>query len=322
MDLAENKIIYREFCSKTDSVLLFAQPFWLDAVCGAEQWDVLLVRNGTEIQAALPVYWKTKLGFKVIVQPPLTPTNGIFLNYPPEQKTTKKLSWEKDVFNKLITEIETLPAASFYQQFPAGFGNWLPFYWQDFGQTTRYTYVLEDLSDLNKIYENFHTNIRTNIKKAEKNIKITVSSDIAKFYKLNQMTFSRQNLDIPHEYGFFKKLDEACAKNNCRQIFFAEDDKGQLHCAVYILWDKHSAYYLLSGTDPQFRNSGASSLVLWEAIKFAATVTQKFDFEGSMLEPIERFFRDFGGEQKPYFVISKDLSKPLKFIKNLTRLVK
>ena len=44
---------------------------------------------------------------------------------------------------------------------------------------------------------------------------------------------------------------------------------------------------------------------MWEAIKFAATVTKKFDFEGSIIEPIERFFRAFGGRQIPYFQVSK-----------------
>lgn len=59
------------------------------------------------------------------------------------------------------------------------------------------------------------------------------------------------------------------------------------------------------GADPRYRSSGAASLTMWEAIKFAATVTKRFDFEGSMIEPIEQFFRSFGAVQKPYFTISK-----------------
>lgn len=320
MSLSENKLYYRDFCQKEDRILLFAQPFWLDATCGQDNWEVILVKNGNELQAALPVYFTKKLGFKLIVQPPLTPTNGLFLNYPPDQKNIKKLSWEKDVLNKLIAEIKNLSSASFYQQFPPNLTNWLPFYWQDYQQTTRYTYIINDLTNPDTVYENFHTNIRTNIKKAQKNIKIYSEENLEKFYKLNQMTFSRQNIDVPHNFDHLKKIDEACAKNNSRQIFFAEDDQGQLHCAVYIVWDKQSAYYLLSGTNSAFRNSGASSLVLWEAIKFASTVTKKFDFEGSMLEPIERFFRDFGGEQKPYYVINKTFSLPLRIIKNLAKI--
>ena len=58
-----------------------------------------------------------------------------------------------------------------------------------------------------------------------------------------------------------------------------------------------SAYDLMGGSDPSLRTSGAMSLLMWEAIKFAGQVTRRFDFEGSMLQPVERFFRAFGGRQ-------------------------
>jgi hypothetical protein len=53
----------------------------------------------------------------------------------------------------------------------------------------------------------------------------------------------------------------------------------------------------MAGSDPRFRTSGAMSLLTWEAIKYAGQVTRRFDFEGSMLRPVERFFRAFGGRQ-------------------------
>ncbi|KZZ15518.1 hypothetical protein A3751_17170 [Oleiphilus sp. HI0080] len=56
---------------------------------------------------------------------------------------------------------------------------------------------------------------------------------------------------------------------------------------------------------------------MWEAIKFASTVTKRFDFEGSMIEPIERFFRGFGAMQKPYFQISHTPNRWLRLAKAL-----
>ena len=61
---------------------------------------------------------------------------------------------------------------------------------------------------------------------------------------------------------------------------------------------------------------------MWEAIQFASTVTQRFDFEGSMMEPVEKFFRAFGATQTPYFSISKTPSRLLKtaiFLRELLR---
>ena len=75
----------------------------------------------------------------------------------------------------------------------------------------------------------------------------------------------------------------------------------------------------MGGTDQSKRNSGANSLCMWEAIKFASTVTGRFDFEGSMLEPVERFFRAYGAVQKPYFRITKTNSGLLRMIQRTKR---
>jgi len=69
------------------------------------------------------------------------------------------------------------------------------------------------------------------------------------------------------------------------------------------------AFVWCARSDPELRKSGATSLCMWEAIKFASTVSKSFDFEGSMIEPIERFFHAFGAEQTPYFAVSHTPSK-------------
>jgi hypothetical protein len=61
----------------------------------------------------------------------------------------------------------------------------------------------------------------------------------------------------------------------------------------------------MSGIDTALRTSGAASLCFWAAIKHAACTTGRFDFGGSMMKPVERFFRSFGATQIPYFCISK-----------------
>jgi hypothetical protein len=74
---------------------------------------------------------------------------------------------------------------------------------------------------------------------------------------------------------------------------------------LYVVWDPNAAFHLLSGGDPELRTSGAGSLLMWEAIMRARAVTDVFDFEGSMLEPVERFFRAFGARQTPYIHVSR-----------------
>jgi len=209
------------------------------------------------------------------------------------------------------------PFGSFQQNFHYSISSWLPFYWQGFQQTTRYTYVIEDLSDLDAVWSETRQNIRTDIRKAQKKLGIRTDLSLDSFLSLSEMTFQRQGISLPYSRELVARLDRACVERNCRRIFFAEDSQGQLHAAIYLVWDEQSAYYLMGGADPELRNSGATSLVMWEAIQFAGTVTRSFDFEGSMIEPVERFFRSFGARQRPYFQVSKVNSLPLKMYQDV-----
>jgi hypothetical protein len=102
-------------------------------------------------------------------------------------------------------------------------------------------------------------------------------------------------------------MDKALSKRKAREIFFAVDSQGREHSALYLMWDNQSAYVHMVGEDYNLRSSGAGILLVWEAIKFTRETLglNKFDFEGSMIEPIEEVRRSFGARQVPYFVISK-----------------
>lgn len=280
---------------------IFQQPWWLNALA-PNHWHEAIVEKNGEVIARLPYVVKKKYGLTILSKPPLTQTSGPWLK-PSQAKYTNQLSEQKELMQELI---EQLPDYDYFlSSFHYSITNWLPFFWKGFSQRTAYTYVLEDLSDLDIVWKGFRENIRREIRKAQK--KVTVRSDlgIEKFIQINEMTYQRQGQTFPYPVQVIRDLDAACVQHNARQIFFAEDTDGRVHAAIYLVWDKHSAYYLMGGGDPELRSSGATSLLMWEAIKFAANVTNKFDFEGSMIEPIERFFRAFGAIQKPYFVVTR-----------------
>lgn len=306
---------YIALCNAEESIPIFFRPWWLDAVCGEQNWDVVVVEKGGTVYGALPYCIKNKYGFMFLTQPVLTQYLGPWIRYPVNQKYEKKLSHEKKILVKLI---KNLPKYSLYRQnLRHTYTNWLPFFWSGFCQTTRYTYLIEDLSDLDRLWSNIQSRIKTDIKKASTkyDIELVESEDIEEFYRINLMTFSRQGLPPPYSLELLKKLDQACRKRKCRKILFAVDDKGNIHAALFLVWDKDSAYYLIGGADPKLRNSGATSFLVWEAIKLAAQVSEKFDFEGSMIESVENFIRGFGGIQKPYHSIYSVKSRTLKIAK-------
>jgi lipid II:glycine glycyltransferase (peptidoglycan interpeptide bridge formation enzyme) len=294
---------------------IFQKAWWLDAVAPG-QWREAIVTKNNKLLARMPYVIKKQYGFTHIIMPHLTQTLGTWL-MTSDSKNSKQLSQEIELMNAII---EQLPAFDyFHQNFHYSITNWLPFYWNTFTQMTRYTYVIEDLSDLDKVWSQFEHNTRNVIRKASSLLCVCAHEDIERFIDINELTFKRQGIRVPYSREFVRRLDKSCADRNARKIFFAVDPEEKVHAAIYLVWDENSGYYLMSGTDPKFRNSGANSLLLWEGIKFMSTVTKRFDFEGSMIKSVEHFFRGFGGTQKPYFSITK-LSPRMKVFTTLKEL--
>lgn len=309
---------YRELCKVENSIPLFSQPWWLDAVCGENSWDVCLVEKGRKIYASMPYYLVKEYGFVLIKQPKLTQTSGPWFRYE-DSKYSKKLANEKDMMEALI---EQLPHTdSFNQNWHYKQQNWLPFYWKGFSQTTNYTYVIDDISNVELVISSFDQSKRKNIKKSEKIVSIKYDLSASDFYENHKMTLKKQGSEISYSFELFKRIYDAAYNENAGKTIAAFDDAGNLHAALFVIWDGNSAYDLISTIDPSYRSSGAASLLIKEIVSYLSDKTKSFDFEGSMIEPVERSFRQFGAKQKPYFTIYKNNSKLLLVARNLRTLL-
>ena len=172
-----NKDKYINFCNKESNIPIFSKNWWLDIVCGKDNWDVVLVEKGDEIFASLPYYKKKKLIFNIITMPILTQTMGPYIKYPKGQKYYKRLSWEKEMMSHLIDKLP--PFDYFSQNFGKDITNWLPLYWKGYSQTTNYTYVIENIT-IDELSKKFETDIRRRRRKS-KDVGVLVyeSDDIA-----------------------------------------------------------------------------------------------------------------------------------------------
>lgn len=280
---------------------IFQQPWWLEAVAPG-QWKIIEVKQGDKVTAALPYIIQKQFGLTLLIMPPLTQMLGPWIADIPGKYATR-LSREKELMNSLIGQLP--PFDYFKQNFHYSIDNWLPFYWKGFEQTTRYTYVLEDLTDTDRLWNNFTGSTRREIRKAEKQVTVTKEHEPELIWGLHRRTLNRKNASTREDFELFSRIFEASTSRNQGQLFMARDAGENIHAALFLVWDRHSAYYLMGGAADRFRTSGAQSLLMWEAIKFASDKTNTFDFEGSMLEPVERFFRGFGARQRPYFQITK-----------------
>ncbi|OSB14037.1 GNAT family N-acetyltransferase [Clostridium botulinum] len=291
---------WNKFVDESPQGAVFNKTWYLEAV-QAKFKIYVCIDKGNNILGGMILPESKPEDFSM---PMLTQTLGILLKDFRKLKYVNKISKEKDIIESLVNAIPNFKNYSI--NFNYNFTNWLPFMWKGYNQYCRYTYVIEDLSNSDNIFNGFRENTKRNIRKALKsNLKVTSNLSLEDFYKINKKTFERQGKDIPYSYEFIKHFDDVIVKNNARKMFFAIDDNGDIYASNYIIYDSKSSFYLMGGINHDFRDNGAASLAMWEAIKFSSKATKKFDFEGSCIRNIEEFFRGFGGTQKMYFNIWK-----------------
>ena len=275
---------------------LFQQPWWLDAVAPGA-WDAVEVDDGHKVLGRFVFSRERRLGLRILTQPPLTQFCGPWIR-PFNGKPAARAAQEDRVLDRLIAALP--PHDVFRQCFHYAVTRWLPFYWAGFRQTTRLSYVIDDLSDLDRLWTGLRTDVRTAIRKAQQQLTVDSDGDVETLIELATATFRRQGLDLPYTADLVRRLDEACAARGQRGILIARDGRGRPCAANMVVWDEDSAHGLISGFTGADGSVGAASLMIWEAIKLAQKVSRRFDFEGSIIRGIEHFLRGFGGRPTPY----------------------
>ena len=144
------------------------------------------------------------------------------------------------------------------------------------------------------------------IRKAEKYLQVEEMTNVEDFYRVNQLSFARQEIEIPYSFEYFENIYQACTEQNAGKILCDKDKEGNIHIVDMIIWDQMSVYYLLNGTDPEFKSFQGNDLLIDKSIEIAHNLGLKFDFEGSVIKNVNHAFREFGGIPKPYFRIYKE----------------
>jgi hypothetical protein len=298
-----NKQRYSQFCSEHPDIPIFSQPWWLDAVC-PDQWDVILIEKNNRIIASFPYYiTKIKNIFTHIGMPPLTQKLGPYIVYDVNKLESKKISYEHTIYNEIIDELPKYD--SFLVNFDWKYKNWLPFYWKNFRQTTRYTYILDGITDHDAIMQKYSKGKKQPIQKAKKIL--TFKCDLTKdmFYSYFINVVQERNEVIGFSEDLFSHLYDALYSHEMGRTFYCVDEDNNIHAINMIAWDKECAYYLMAMRKKEYNTSGGTEFLVDETIKYVSQFVKRFDFEGSMIKGVEESYRHYGSYQTEYYQISK-----------------
>ena len=282
---------------------VFEQPWWLDIVAPGE-WGEVTVKEGDETVARLPYVLQSGR----IVMPTLTQTLGPWIKpeYRQFQPGNTQLSKQKELIAALLGQLPR--HKSFHVTFDSANEYILPYRWLGYRYEPEFSYRLTDLCDTDALYAALNKTAKKNIKAARNKTTLVEQPTAKMLMDLLDKTFGAQGRKWRHDRYLARRSREKAVENGHGKLLGAQDGEGNLHSGAFLLYDEKVCYYLLGGSDSAFRSSGAQSLVLWESIRFASTVSKTFDFEGSNVEGIENFFRQFGGSRViNYSVIRQSL---------------
>ncbi|RMG82545.1 MAG: GNAT family N-acetyltransferase [Bacteroidetes bacterium] len=313
-----DKKTYNHLCEK-NQLPVFFHPWWLDIVA-PNQWKVFYARKGDEITGIMPVAEEQKGIFKFLKMPVLTPFLGVWFLYPEKQNYHNRLSFEKEVIYQLL---EKLPSYhNFNARFHERFTNWLPFYWKGCHQTTRYTYIIRyrNYNSFDELQKQFSSRVLRNVKKALKHqVSVEEAVEVSEFLELNKATFRRQGLQVPYSQTVVEKLFNEGKKRQKVRIFTAYTSDKKAAASVFLVESNQTVYYLMGGISEEYKHTEANTLLFYEVIKRMFNEGKiEFNFEGSMIQSIEAYFRSFGAEQTPYYQIARTPSRILRWYKIIT----
>jgi len=305
--------VYSELVSRAGTV--FNSPGWL-ALHGNKLQLFGIYSGDDALTGAFFLYRDRKAGFSFFRNPPYTPHIGwMFENK--SQNHAKALSQNKKMMEVMADFMQGLPVGMISCAFPFTASDMQPFTWKKFKVVPKYTYRLPLALPVEELEKRMAIEPRNRLRKAVKDgLSVEMITDYDVVKKLVLKTFDRKNKAI--DKNLLEKILSSFTDAS-NSFAFAAMNNGQPVSATLAIHDKSTAYYLLGGYDPAAKHGGAGILCMWQSILHSReSGLDTFDFEGSMLPEVERFFRGFGADLVPYFTVNKAWL-PLEFMLKLLK---
>ncbi len=292
------KARYRELCRQEVSIPLFLRPEWMDAICEDSNWDVVLVEDKQrQIIGAIPYQVKRKWGITAYSTPLLTPTSGPWVKLDESKPFHQQLSQYHRIIASLTQQLQS-GRYYYFKLTPTSFPGHA-WYWAGYTLNTMYTYRL-DISSAEVVFNHCKNSIRTDIRNAEKEIRVEEITTSGEFYEL-----LKKQVGGHYQYLSASQIDRLFLIKENKNLYFRKAVKsGKAVGAALFVKDRNELYYLIGTRQMEGPNPALTSLI-WHHIQEHTSPDMVLDFEGTMLRKVEPFFRRFGGMPTPYLNVVK-----------------
>ncbi|MCB9262290.1 MAG: hypothetical protein H6607_07945 [Flavobacteriales bacterium] len=257
----------------------YALSWYLDIVA-KKQWDALILND---YEAVMPLPFNNKLfGFSQIYRPILTQQLGVF-----GQFSVQELS----VF------FDNIPNNFKLIRYPINYKN------SNISSETKTNLVLDLLPNFELVKSNFSHGLKMALIKYSYQISETGDTDkLIEMYKTeleNTVKFGKEN------YALAKKLFSEIIRREMGKIYqLTVEDKTVAMAFILSHNNRHINLFSISRYKKQYRDS--MGFLLAKIIEKKCYQMAFFDFEGSEIDGIKKFFLSFGATPQPYYFYTKN----------------
>ena len=273
---------------------IYAYSWYLDLV--HPNWEALVE---DDYQAVMPITGGKKFGVNYLYQPYFVQQLGVFSKTPLSQEKTKEF-------------LDAIPSKYRFAEIRMNESNTFD---EGLQGIEYHRNVLLDLNqDYETIRENYHTNTKRNLAKAENN-NLQIVDTVIPYHVVALFTDNRgAYLDKwgDAEYARLTHLAQVAQYRNA--AFFlgvTEKGVGELLCAAIFMKTSNRITFLFSGLKQEGKEKQAMTFLLDHVIQKFANQPFTFDFEGSDDENLARFYLGFGGNEVKYPSYSFNRLSPL-----------
>lgn len=297
------RLAYERLLETSRQRSVFAESWWLDAVTASpDAWRPNLLR-GTDgsVRAAWPMPVRTTSHGAVGTGAPYTPFLGPLL--PDREPGVARVSADVELLEALAEQLDEF--AHVEAACSPELDYWTPLSWHRFTQTTRTTWRIAAGGSIDDVRAGMRKGTRSALSAAERDGLVVSVGTVDDLLAACEATFAAQDVaDVPAR-TVLERVARLAVERERGEILAVRTADGELASAGLFVWDDRWTWNLANGRIADVGATGAPTALLFAAIDHALARGTGFDFEGSMLRPVEKFVRGFGGEPVAYSVVRR-----------------
>ncbi|MBI5217694.1 MAG: hypothetical protein HY958_02030 [Bacteroidia bacterium] len=265
--------------------IVYASSWYLDIVCG--DWEALIEGD---YEMVMPLTCNKKYGIFYLYQPYFTQQLGVF--------SLKRLdAITVDMFIKAIpnkyrfVEINLNTFNKIDNPVLPGRKN--------------VTYELDLIRTYDKVFKEYSTNTKRNIKKTlENKIYVTKGTQpevLISLFRNDTGKDLKKLTDI--DYDRLRKLMSLTISHKIGQLYFAYNENNEVCAGAFFVTTHQKSIFLFSASNKEGKEKSAMFAVIDGFIKINSERNITLDFEGSNIEGLARFYASFGAKACEYLTI-------------------